>query len=702
MSLEFLRPPDLWFWGLLLGVCSFSLWSIFKLWPIHQVRIPVLIRISLFSLLLFSLLQPKITRKIPKEYPLKWNVYTDNSMSMGYHQAYSLTTLNEEIKEILNKIEDKGAVIDRFHFSNEVIHTDLYEPLNAGGSSTDLGIVLNSIKEEEKDNLAGVILFTDGQITHGLDPVQTSSEIHVPIHIIGVGEDTPLVDIAIKSIDVPTVAIKGEDVEATVVVMATGIIANEGINITLSKEKKIIGSRFMKIQGDGVQSDVHFRFKPDDLGKIAYQVQVSSLENEINVQNNRQSFHLTILKNRYRVALLTGAPNYNTSVMKMMMNNQPRIKIDHFIFINDSFQPAIKKFWETSYDLIVLDNYPIQSVSSQWQRFFAKKIVAQKTALAWIIGPSVDPLSAKSFFPFFHLKSLESKVDGEKYYRWSFNETIVNYPIFPQNEVPLYSIDQTELPPLKPGLQVSSTKKMMQSLANLISPQQIPVLLIGEVESLRTVVWTTPDFYTLYYKLTGTRRSEMFAGIWNGIFGWLMRTTGDNDMYFRLDKDSYQQGELIKVMGNKIGQVSPASHAAITLQHGENTINSTELRYNPTFQRWEGQLWASKPGTYGYEIIFQNENATSSQKGVFIVKESQIELNKVFLNDNLLRKISLKTGGNYFHWDSRNELIDHIEQRTITKRKVVYIEPHNEWWILIGFIVLLTVEWSLRRRAGLM
>jgi hypothetical protein len=79
----------------------------------------------------------------------------------------------------------------------------------------------------------------------------------------------------------------------------------------------------------------------------------------------------------------------------------------------------------------------------------------------------------------------------------------------------------------------------------------------------------------------------MFAGIWNGIFGWLMRTMGDNDMYFRLDKDSYQQGELIKVMGNKIGQASPTSHAAITLQHEGNTINSTELRYNPTFQRWK-------------------------------------------------------------------------------------------------------------------
>ena len=702
MSLEFLRPPDLWFWGLLLGVCSFSLWSIFKLWSIRQVRIPVLIRIGLFSLLLFTLLQPKITRGLLEENPLKWNVYTDNSMSMGYHQVYSLTTLNEEIKEILSKIKNKGTVINRFHFSSEVIPTDLYEPLNASGSSTDLGIVLNSIKEEEKDNLAGAILFTDGQITRGLDPVQTSSEIHVPIHIIGIGENTPLVDVALKSIDVPTVAIKGEDVEVTVVVVATGITANEGINITLSKERKILGSRFMRIRGDGVQSDVHFRFKPDDIGKITYQVQVSSLENEINIQNNRQSFHLTILKNRYRVALLTGAPNYNTSVLKMMMNNQPRIKIDHFNFTIDCFQPAIKKFWETPYDLIVLDNYPVQSISSQWQRFFAKKIVAQKTALAWIIGPSIDLLSAKSFFPFFHIKSLETKVGGEKYYQWAFNEKITNYPIFPKNNVPLNSIDQAELPPLKPGIQVSGTHNMVQSLADLLSPQQIPVLLIGEVESFRTVVWTTPDFHSLYYKLTGTKRAEIFAGIWNGILGWLMRTRGDNDMYFRLDKDSYQQGEIIKIMGNKIGQLSPESHAAITLHHEGKTINSTELRYNSTFQRWEGQLWASKPGSYDYEIVFKNENTISSQRGEFLVKESQIELNKVFLNDNLLRKISMKTGGNYFNWKSRHELIDHVDQRTITKRKVVHIEPHNEWWILLGFFILLTVEWSLRRRAGLM
>ena len=62
----------------------------------------------------------------------------------------------------------------------------------------------------------------------------------------------------------------------------------------------------------------------------------------------------------------------------------------------------------------------------------------------------------------------------------------------------------------------------------------------------------------------------------------------------------------------------------------------------------------------------------------------------------------MKTGGNYFNWKSRHELIDHVEQQTITKRKVVHIEPHNEWWILLGFFILLTVEWSLRRRAGLM
>ena len=84
-----------------------------------------------------------------------------------------------------------------------------------------------------------------------------------------------------------------------------------------------------------------------------------------------------------------------------------------------------------------------------------------------------------------------------------------------------------------------------------------------------------------------------------------------------------------------------------------------------------------------------------------IVNESQIELNKVFLNERLLKKIAATTNGNYFNWNSRSELIDYINPKTVVKQKFTQIELRNEWWILIGILIFLTFEWSIKRRAGL-
>ena len=151
------------------------------------------------------------------------------------------------------------------------------------------------------------------------------------------------------------------------------------------------------------------------------------MEDEINIQNNRQTFNITILKNKYNVAMITGVPNFNTTWIKKILSAEPRINMNHFVYTQDLFKPSIKSFWETPYDLIVLDNYPTHNISSQWQRLFAKKIIAQKSALSWIAGPEIKLSSAKVFFPFFHLNSEKSISIDNSHYPWSLSENINNF-----------------------------------------------------------------------------------------------------------------------------------------------------------------------------------------------------------------------------------------------------------------------------------
>lgn len=700
MTVTLLRPVDFLFFGLLILSAAALIWSYYGIRKIPQTRWLVFFRISLFIILLFGLLQPQITRRFVEKKPLKWNVYIDNSTSIGYHQIHSLAALNAGIKETLEDLEDRGVQLDWYHFGGVVTPIKRGEVITATDASTDLGNVLAHARQDQQNDLAGIIMFTDGQPTQGLDPLQVAENLRIPVYIVGIGDTIPLVDVAIQSIDVPTVAIKGEVVDATVTITASGTL-QERLNVTLFQKKKILGSRFVQVSGDGALTSARFRFKPDALGKTTYRVQVSSVEDEINILNNRQAFTLMVLKDRYRIALLTGAPNFNTPVIKRILIAQPRVQLDHFVQYGRKFRPAIKSFWETPYDLIVFDNFPVQSLSKQWQRIFAKKLIAQQSSLAWIVGPDVTVETAATLFPFFYVRDIGEVLEKDIAYSWNFTENVRDLPLPANGGMRLSNIDQSELPPVTLGLQLEGMPGETRVIARLAASVDVPLLLIGEKESLRSALWTTPDLYQVYFKLTGSENSELVYDLWTGMATWLMRTSGDNDMYFRLDKELYQQGELITVTGNRIGEDSPLSQAAMTIYRDSLIVNSTELRYNPERRRWEGQLWASVPGEYEYEINFNNGITTSRQTGNFRVSESQIELNKVFLNRNLLARIAEQTGGKYFSWASRAELKDYIQPQSVAEVIVNKRKLTESRWILGLIIALLTAEWALRRKNGL-
>ena len=96
-----------------------------------------------------------------------------------------------------------------------------------------------------------------------------------------------------------------------------------------------------------------FRISPQTLGENNYIVKTSVLADEINIDNNRQPFQVSVLKDKYKLALITGAPNFNTAPLKKIIRNIPRVELDHYIQRDDKFIPSINEFWSTPYELIV-------------------------------------------------------------------------------------------------------------------------------------------------------------------------------------------------------------------------------------------------------------------------------------------------------------------------------------------------------------
>ena len=89
------------------------------------------------------------------------------------------------------------------------------------------------------------------------------------------------------------------------------------------------------------------------------------------------------------------------------------------------------------------------------------------------------------------------------------------------------------------------------------------------------------------------------------------------------------------------------------------------------------------------------------QTGKFQVLESQIELNQVHLNQKLMKSISEISNGKYYHWEDRNELIQSASQKVRRELKGDFIKFKENEPLLILIVLLLCIEWSIRRNKGL-
>jgi len=699
MDVSFLKPVDTWFWVFSISVLIAILATYLSIRNHPELRWLLILRAISLIIALFLLLQPRFKWTESNTIKLDWNFYVDNSVSIGYHPALSLQTIKSELSQLVFNLNKQDVSPYLYSFSESVSALENVQSWDGKGSSTNLGSVISHIISDQ-EKLAGATIITDGQFNQGLDPSQLIQKVEVPVYTLGIGHSTPLVDLSIQSIDAPTVAIKGEDLRINVIINSTGDM-QERVNVILYEGKKMLGSRYLQTKGFGSRAQARFMFTPSNLGENEYRVKVSTVSKEINIENNQQKFFITILKDRYKVALITGSPSFNTSVIKSYIRKYPRVELDHFVRRKNGYLTALKTFWSRPYQLIIFDNYPLKELSSKTQRIYSKKIGAEKSSLLWLLGGNVTEKSASSIIPFFHLRIKDQIQTGEKTL-WYMTTEALSQSIFQGLELNDGLDFWQNFPPIQASYNFESTNDEIEAIAYNQGPD-VPLMFLGEKQGIRSAVWASPEFATIHHRLSGTNYSKMFPELWTRIFSWLLKTSGDKNLYFRLNKESYQQGEEILITGTSIGNKNGSKNQAfITTQIDSLEINSAELRFNPESRRWEGNIWAPKPGKYSYEISIQDgSNPPVKQNGRFIVEESQIELNEVALNSPLLENLSMKTNGAYYPWASRSELFNKVLPRERQEKINRSTKFNEENWVLVILIVLLTIEWIIRKRIGL-
>ena len=683
MDFEFLYQADLVLWVILfIGTGLFVyLYKIIFNEKWHQFLISY--RIIIFFILGILLLNPVINFSGEKEKKLDWAIFIDNSASIKYHQTPSINAVQLGIESLVNKLVEKDISYHLYQFADNIQKVN-FPQLIGNGVTTNIGIIPETIKQLG-NQIAGAVIISDGLITEGKDPIKDFQEFDFPIHTIGIGEGSELVDVTIESIDAPTVVLKSDWVDVNITIQSVGNIGDR-LSVSLYNNRELQGSKHIRLMGMESKKEVNFRFRPKEIGKQQYEVRISSVEDEIDIQNNRQKFSLLVLKDRYKVALLTGSPNKNTSVLKQKLKNNPRVELDHFIRITETrFQPAIKTFWESPYELIIFDNYPIKPLSSNFVRILGKKLLSNQSALFLILGPNQTIVSFNGITSILGVVTEDSTIESNRFY-WEFVDEQIDAG--------------GNFPPLKQNILITGKQVSSDTLA--VTEQGWPLWLRNQNGTIRTMIWTSPELNTLYFHDQKLSQEGSFSVIWNQSISWLLKSGGEHENFFRLNKNRYQQGEMVQVTGTQPFEKTQdkTENIIINVTHGSTDIITRDILYNIEEQRWLGEFRAPGPGEYNY-LIQLGSNEDPIQTGTFQILESQIELNQVYLNKKLLATISNSTNGQFFVWDSRDSLFSEINPKVRREFKAEIIKFNESRVLLIIMILLLCVEWFIRRNRGL-
>ncbi len=665
----------------------------------------IFLRLVLLLLIIILFFDPTLIIKKERNKIFLWHLYIDKSLSLNYYKQPSKTSLIKGISNFIDNLKNKNIDFNIYSYGAELDTLVNINNLKIDANSTNIGLVFENVNSHYDANIAGGIIFTDGQVNQGPSLSRFSDYNKIPIHIVGIGDTIPMLDVAIQSVDIPPISVKGEKVNIDVKISSVGNIV-ERVNVTLfNNNNKLIGSKLIKVFGGESEEVVRFQIKPNQIGKNSYLVKCSALSDEINIDNNRQDFTMHVMKDEYNIALITGAPNYNTRFIKDHLSNSKNNNIDHFIYVDNQFKPSLKEFWKNNYEVIIFDNNPIYDNSKIWNSFlriFTKKLISHNSSFFIIPGPEVDFNSISRFLEIIDLEVSEIKKNNRNNYEWSFNKLWRNNFLFHDSKS--LSEHYGALPPQYPAFQLDKSSLNYNNYADYnIDNNHNSLIIMGEKKSLRYALWNSIDLASIKFNLSDTKNSFLLDKSLNKIFNWLMKKSGDQEFVFRTDKNSYQQGEEVLLSGRSLDFNEEIIHeGTVELFYNDEFIGSKPLFLDLNKNEYKSRFWAPKPGKINY-IVNINRGIESYQvsSGAFEVQESHVELNRIYLNKEKLNNISYSSGGLFKFWGNHKKLLDKIsnvnkKENFITKYKI----RHNYLFISIFFIIL-ALEWFLRRRLGL-
>ena len=702
------------------------------------------LRAALIVLVAFMLLKPVVVVSsiVPRSSYVALAI--DDSLSMKLQDTPGRATRLEYAKQMLlapsgsgknsfiSSLEEKFKT-NLYGFSGEVSGVADGNTLYGEGRTTDIAGALDEIARRSSGMpLSGIVLATDGAANVSRDLDATLRELRardIPVFTVGVGDTARPLDAELTRINLPRRVLVGSRANIDAFVSLSGYGATR-VLMNVREDGRAIKTEEFNLRGNDTQA-VNLEIIPSTPGFHRYTVEITPLDGEVTVDNNRQDELVEVISGPLRILHVEGEPRWELGKIRESLSlTEKNIAVVSLQRTGESKfyrqgisgeQELVAGFPKTEEELFAYDGLVLGSVEAS---FFTTEQLRNIEAFVARRGGGLLALGGRLSFDAGKYKgtliddllplALEGRKvdDAESYtpvYKAQLTGAGQGHPITRLNEdravsqktwndLPPISISES-LKSVKPGATVLLEGKR----AGAASPA-VPLLAQQKYGRGQTLAFTATDSWRWRMKMDS--KSNAHETFWRQMLRYLVSGT-PKQIEVGAQQDVYVMDDVVHVVADvRDKHYNPVNDARATARITKPSGATIEVPLKFTSINdanvYTGEFKADELGQHGIELT-----ANSSSLGQVGAKANVLvsDLNREYFsaaqNTDLLKRIASETGGKYYQLNDLQSLLDDL-----TYRKTPYSErvAKDLWDMPINFFLivgLLSAEWFLRKREGL-
>jgi len=600
------------------------------------------------------------------------------------------------------------------------------------GEQTRLGASVRAVLDDLRGAApAAIVILSDGVNTDG-PPLSEAALLArrrgVPLFTVALGSDQPVRDLKLDDLLVDDVVFAGDVVQFEMKLSGTGF-QGETVPIVLREKDRseVLARVEVALEADGRPQTVRLPYRPPEVGKFRYVVEVTPQPGELQTDNNRQEHLVEVRKEQIRVLLVAGWPNYEFRYLRNLLARDETIELGTVLQEADPeyaeqdaaalrvFPVARDELFE--YDVVILNDADPSLLSDSMLRNLAQFVdqPAKGGALVMIAGPRYLP-AAYDDTPLEPLMPVEL--------------SSVRYPPPGGASQPL-KVRPTPLGLAAPAVQLgdsaAETRQIWEKLPPLYWHLEVPELkpgarVLAEHPHQRgpdgrplplVVVQYVGAGEVLFHAVDGTWRwrrrvGDVFlARYWVQTLRQLSRSKlagAGKTAVLSTDRRQYEQGEPVRLRVRFSDErQAPEEDDGVTVVLERPSHKTERIRLRRTRGRGTFEALLSRPAVGNYHAWMAIPTVEGRAPAVdFTVEAPRGEFEQIRVDTAALRLAARQTGGEFYTFDTARKLVGDLPEGRQVPVETLPPKPlWNRWPLLLLFLGLLIAEWILRKRGGM-